>query len=213
MGTRNLTCIVKDGQYQVAKYCQWDGYPEGQGLKILKYLRSLNLDKLKENLKYVIPFNYDNYNKRLIEFGVPEEDLEKNFVGYETYQKIEEYLKLHPSISRDTGADILKLITETNKDIEIHNDLDFAADSLFCEWCYVIDFDKNTFEVYKGFNEEPLNESERFYFLQKEYGPKESSYSSDFYYPVKLIKSYQLNNLPTQKEFLEYFSKKDNEDV
>ena len=93
MGTRNLTCIVKDGQYQVAKYCQWDGYPEGQGLKILKYLRSLNLDKLKENLKYVIPFNYDNYNKRLIEFGVPEEDLEKNFVGYETYQKIEEYLK------------------------------------------------------------------------------------------------------------------------
>lgn len=200
MGTRNLTCIVKDGQYQVAKYCQWDGYPEGQGLKILKYLRSLNLDKLKENLKYVIPFNYDNYNKRLIEFGVPEEDLEKNFVGYETYQKIEEYLKLHPSISRDTGADILKLITETNKDIEIHNDLDFAADSLFCEWCYVIDFDKNTFEVYKGFNEEPLKESERFHFLQDKCKLQKSF--DDIYYPVKFIKLYYLDSLPTEKEFL-----------
>ena len=200
MGTRNLTCIVKDGQYQVAKYCQWDGYPEGQGLKILKYLRSLNLDKLKENLKYVIPFNYDNYNKRLIEFGVPEEDLEKNFVGYETYQKIEEYLKLQPSISRDTGADILKLITETNKDIEIHNDLDFAADSLFCEWCYVIDFDKNTFEVYKGFNEEPLKESERFHFLQDKCKLQKSF--DDIYYPVKFIKLYYLDSLPTEKEFL-----------
>jgi len=28
MGTRNLTCVMKDGQYKVAQYGQWDGYPE-----------------------------------------------------------------------------------------------------------------------------------------------------------------------------------------
>ena len=27
MGTRNLTCVFKDGEYKVAQYGQWDGYP------------------------------------------------------------------------------------------------------------------------------------------------------------------------------------------
>lgn len=31
MGTRNLTAVYLDGQYKVAQYGQWDGYPEGQG--------------------------------------------------------------------------------------------------------------------------------------------------------------------------------------
>ena len=32
MGTRNLTAVYLDGQYKVAQYGQWDGYPEGQGI-------------------------------------------------------------------------------------------------------------------------------------------------------------------------------------
>lgn len=31
MGTRNLTCVVLDGEFKVAQYGQWDGYPEGSG--------------------------------------------------------------------------------------------------------------------------------------------------------------------------------------
>lgn len=38
MGTRNLTCVVLDGEYKVAQYGQWDGYPEGQGRTILEFL-------------------------------------------------------------------------------------------------------------------------------------------------------------------------------
>lgn len=39
MGTRNLTAVYLDGQYKVAQYGQWDGYPEGQGITVLTFLR------------------------------------------------------------------------------------------------------------------------------------------------------------------------------
>ncbi len=31
----------------------------------------------------------------------------------------------------------------------------FLADSLFCEWAYVVNLDERTFEVYEGFNKDP----------------------------------------------------------
>ena len=39
MGTRNLTIVYSNGEYKVAQYGQWDGYPEGLGVQLLKYLR------------------------------------------------------------------------------------------------------------------------------------------------------------------------------
>ena len=39
MGTRNLTIVFMDGKYRVAQYGQWDGYPEGQGLTCLRFVR------------------------------------------------------------------------------------------------------------------------------------------------------------------------------
>ena len=38
MGTRNLTVVYVDGEYRVAQYGQWDGYPSGQGMTCLKFL-------------------------------------------------------------------------------------------------------------------------------------------------------------------------------
>ena len=45
MGTRNLTAVYIDGEYKVAQYGQWDGYPEGQGMTALTFLR----DKMDTN--------------------------------------------------------------------------------------------------------------------------------------------------------------------
>ena len=39
MGTRNLTIVLKDGEHKVAQYCQWDGYPEGQGRTAFNLLK------------------------------------------------------------------------------------------------------------------------------------------------------------------------------
>lgn len=117
-----------------------------------------------------------------------------------------EWQKFYPELSRDTGGDILELIMFKNK-TKLQNSLNFAADSLFCEWAYVIDLDKNTFEIYKGFNSIPLTNKDRFYFLMEEaeeiIKERKRLARIDTYYPVKKIKEYDLNNLPDEEKFVE----------
>lgn len=161
MGTRNLTIVHSNGEYKVAQYGQWDGYPEGLGVQLLKYLKGININELRNAVNdctYLSKEDFDEINKNI-------DEARKDNPRFS-------WQKFYPELSRDTGGDILELIMFKNK-TKLQNSLNFAADSLFCEWAYVIDLDKNTYEVYEGFNKEPLDESERFYFLtpiaEKEY--------------------------------------------
>ena len=81
------------------------------------------------------------------------------------------------------------------------DELEFAADGVFCEWVWVIDLDNNTFEGFKGFNNQPLTPDDRFYFLQLK-----NEESQEEFYPARLIKKWQLNDLPTDEEFLAAFA-------
>lgn len=189
MGTRNLTCVVKDKEYKVAQYGQWDGYPEGQGFNILNFLKGeFDRELFEEKLKDVSWISKEEIENRWIEMGAQKGnplvsmDISNNFA------------KKYPENSRDTGSNILRIIQNANYEIKLQNSIGFAADSLFCEWAYVIDLDKDTLEVYKGFNEEPLNEDERFFFLQTE---------ENEFYPITLVSTFDLNNLPYPDEFLE----------
>ena len=67
-----------------------------------------------------------------------------------------------------------------------------------CEFVYVIDFDKGTFEIYTGFNTGTLSKKERFYSDKADDGG---------YYPVTLLKEYKLDSLPTEKKFIKEMSK------
>jgi len=51
MGTRHLVAVFKDGHYHVAQYGQWDGYPEGCGLMILRLLHRLQEEKRELELQ------------------------------------------------------------------------------------------------------------------------------------------------------------------
>ena len=54
MGTRHLICIFYRGEWVVAQYGQWDGYPEGQGFKLYRFLSvARNIDNLKAGLVHV----------------------------------------------------------------------------------------------------------------------------------------------------------------
>lgn len=57
MGTRNLTMVIdRKGEIKVAQYGQWDGYPAGQGATILEFAKDkekmAKLEKELENVKF-----------------------------------------------------------------------------------------------------------------------------------------------------------------
>lgn len=199
MGTRNLTCIYLDGEYKVAQYGQWDGYPEGQGLTCLEFLRSMDEEKFRKELMER-QFAPDGYIQGVYAaYGAHD-----GMISVTNADKLENRF---PEFSRNTAANILNLIMEGKVGPYLQDEIRFAADSLFCEWAYVIDLDKRTFEVYEGFNQEPLTEDDRFFFLE------EKSYKEhrgeDQYHPVKLVKSWVFDELPTEEEFLNAFKEEE----
>ena len=57
MGTRNLTIVRnKEGIIRVAQYGQWDGYPEGQGMTALSFIKNKDnlaqLERAIENCRF-----------------------------------------------------------------------------------------------------------------------------------------------------------------
>ena len=200
MGTRNLTCVYLDGEYKIAQYGQWDGYPEGQGMTCLKFLKDeMVLPVFKEQLRSVRPIDEKAMMRIFKAFGGSED----GSIACKDHDRLKE---VFPKFHRDTGAKILKMVQNDellSKYVETR--LEFAADSLWCEWCYVIDLDKNTFEVYQGYNTRPLTEEDRFFFLRNEEDSEYADSKGNHYHGVKLIKLYNLNNLPTEDEFIADF--------
>lgn len=197
MGTRNLTIVHKNGEYKVAQYGQWDGYPEGLGATLLNFLKNVNMDSFRnaiDNVSFYTQEELEEIDKQI-------DEARKVIPNYE-------WQRYYPHLSRDCGGDILNRIVFKGV-TKVKNAIDFAADSLFCEWAYVIDLDTNKFEVYKGFNKEELSSDERFYCMEEK-RDKENDILKN-YHPIKFVKSYDLNNLPDEKIFIAELTP-DNED-
>jgi len=196
MGTRNLSMVIYKKKTRVAQYGQWDGYPEGQGAIILKFLRP-RINSVKKMLDFTekllqVKFIDEVKQKEIDAFmaSIGSKD------GWMTTEQSEKYHAKYPLLSRDNGAEVLKKIMETpEEELFLHDSTSFAADSLFCEYAYVIDLDKNQLEVYVGFNKKPIEKTERFYKLLKV--AKKDRKGKDMYYPVRLAAVYSFDALPT----------------
>ena len=70
---------------------------------------------------------------------------------------------------------------------EFEQDFDFMRDSLFCEYAYIIDLDEMELKFYRGWKTEPGNSDLPFPMVPDENG----------YYPVHLVFSLPLDNLPS----------------
>lgn len=189
MGTRHLIVVVKDKEIKVANYGQWDGYPSEQGVNILRILKEKQTE-LKDKVRNCSWITESDYKELLLDAGAVSTE---GLTTVDTIESIKKFNESTKQLSRDLGYKILEIIITNEAKVKLKDSQTFASDSLFCEWCYVIDFDKNTFEIYKGLNKEPLSIKDRFFYLQND---------SEKYKPVKLLKEYLLDELPTEEDFI-----------
>jgi hypothetical protein len=202
VGTRNLTMVQKNNKLVVAQYCRWDGYPSGQGAKVLKFARKisnkLNRVKFEKQLKKCINITEEEL-KKLSESDLGTLYTDNDWVTIEQSDKLKNVL---PTLHRDTGADILDIIFHSkDKKIHLEDSSCFTNNSLFCEWAYLINLDTNQLEVYVGFNKRPLKKSERFY---------STDAPIDGFYPIKLLHTYDIDNLPEENDFINLLENKAN---
>ena len=191
MGTRNLTCVVSGGKYIIAQYGQWDGYPSGQGVTALEFLRKKGNQAL---LKAALNRCY-YLTEEQMETASKQSGSEN---GWMTMEQAKKFHELLPYVNRDHGAKILEMVANSNAPVGLQNSIEFAKDSLFCEYAYIVDFDVNTFEIFKGFNKNPVSKRERFT------GPADKEY-----FPIAKIKTYLLDKLPTKTQFLKDLKKEE----
>lgn len=165
MGTRNLTLVKKNNEYKIAQYCQWDGYPDGQGRTILEFLKSefdkekftKQLDKIKNISQKEIDSLYKELNIN------PEND----FITMDDSAKFKTH---YPQLDRDMGGEILSYVQNCKDNIILLSlDIDFINDSLFCEYAYCLDLDNNELQVFisgnhllKSYNLDNLPDVENF---------------------------------------------------
>lgn len=115
MSTRHLTVAVKNNKIVLSQYGQWDGYFTGAGLDFLEFCKKLqnkdeeytnyNIKKFAEKFIYVKEANKEILNKIDEVASMFSRDTSKNTTNYAI-----PFTNLFPSLSRDTGVDILNII-------------------------------------------------------------------------------------------------------
>lgn len=185
MGTRNLTLVKIDDTIKVAQYCQWDGYPEGQGQTVLQFLHSTNIGQFKEKVRLLTEATEEEITAAWKATGSNGQSA--------TIEQSDKMKQAYPHWHRDQGADVLQQIMDSPTPLKMQLDVEFGFDSLFCEWAYLIDLDANTLEVYRGLNQD---EVEGYWTTLPQPDPRSE------YLAVTRIKTYYLAALPDLETFL-----------
>lgn len=197
MGTRHLEAVYINGEYKIAQYGQWDGYPEGQGIETLHFLRDeMDEAMFREKLEASVFIQQQELNDLWKQYGADDE-------GWISIEGANAMKRDHPEMHRDTGAKIFRLVQDAPAGIKLTDSLTFAGDGLMCEWVWVIDLDNRAFEGYEGCQKEPLDSGERFFFLEEQ--------AEDGYHPCKLAVKWSLDNLPSDEEFLDAFKREEDD--
>lgn len=206
MGTRGAFGVIIGEQEKIG-YNQFDSYPDYGGIQVLKWLRDADLDEVRKLAEAAQVVDNDRP-------PTPEE-----IAALKASTDL--------SVSEQSTDDWYCLTRETHGSIEamlkcgfILDSHTFPLDSLFCEWAYIVDLDRNNFEVYKGFQkklpkkgrwkgrptkaEDEANYAEHVKWCSKNdrepWLPMVSEYKA-----VELVASWRLYGLPSDEEFLGFF--------
>lgn len=144
MGTRNLTKVIdKDGITRVAQYGQWDGYPEYTGKRILEFISEYKMiDKIELSLVKARFITVEEAQ------GIFKPYMDED--GMMTFEQGAEFSTMFPSLTRDTGCDILKVLVYSNADVPLQDESEFEKDDLFCEGVYTLNYQTKEFISWYG---------------------------------------------------------------
>lgn len=183
MSTRHLVCVYANKRFQAAQYGSYDGYPGGTGIDVLDFIRGLN----KKNM--------DIFKRKL-----------RNIRLHSEKEFQENNLSDLPNHHQPSSEKLLQYIFDSDDEIHLVNSISFAGNSLHCEWVYVLNLDKKTFDIYEGFVEVENESAELFMKYKLPPKTKNPNYAVTDYYPVKLAASYGLESLPETADFIERFN-------
>lgn len=184
MGTRGAFGVQIDGVEKIG-YNQYDSYPDGHGVENLAFVREI-VEQGKVDLFKQIARDC----KVVDENEKPTTEDILNLSEQTNLQVSEQSTDDWYCLTRETHGDI-KAMLECGYILDSKN---FPQDSLFCEWAYMVDFDNEVFEVYKGFQKVPHTEGR---FADRTEGREGG------YYPVRLIASYKFSELPSDEDFIQ----------
>lgn len=174
MSTRGAYGFRIDGQDKVT-YNHSDSYPECLGYDLLRELRGFDRILLPDKARAVV----------LVDGAVPATD--EQIAECSQWRNLEVSKKQawewYCLLREAQGSFEPWLIGGLKYMIDSHK---FLADSLMCEWAYIVNCDENVFEVYRGFNKDP-GEVGRYAALRDEIG--------DEYCGVRLIQALPLSML------------------
>ena len=121
MGTRHFQKVIsKEGEVILAQYGQWDGYPSGQGVDILDFLRRADIDEYESKLKSIRTIS----------------DKEVDALDDDWGEK-------YPYLSRDCGAKIHQMVMDGVVEFKYMTDEQEA--NKWCEGFYTINLKDNVF--------------------------------------------------------------------
>lgn len=143
MSTRGAAGFRIHGQDKIA-YNHYDSYPNGMGLCILEELRQLLITDGIEGVREAAA------NLRVIDGETPP--------TREEQERFQEFYRADIGSRRMDDWHVLLFGTQPSRGLGpllkagiCVDHSTFLADSLFCEWAYVVNVDEALFEVYRGF--------------------------------------------------------------
>jgi len=195
MGTRGAIGFFKDGKGKIT-YNHFDSYPDGLGVEILEEIKGFSVKQMKKAFDNLVLIKDEDKKPTKKEIEKFKKWSNASVGGSMSNTEVKTYYQLLRNVQ---GTLKPYLTGEVN--LMVDNEK-FLKDSLFCEWAYIVNLDKEVLEVWRGFQKTP---QENRYKITKANNP------SGGYFNCALIKEYPLNKLPTKEKFLKDL-KRDDED-
>lgn len=171
MGTRGCYGLYKNGVTK-ATYNHFDSYIGGLGKDILDFVGNTSIPNMNKMFEKIILVNEDD---------IPTIEQIENCQKYTDLDVSNKSIMDFYCLLRNAQGDLNAYKTDLKYMIDSK---EFLGNSLFCEYAYIINLDKNVLEFYKGFNEVPQNNR------YSKYASEEEKYKE-----CKLLAEYPLTEI------------------